>query len=187
MSAPNGIILAVNIADSKGRKKTNVGCGLIMENFGLQKDAHAGSDRQVSLLAKESIEKIRQKGLDVWYGDFAENLTTEGIDLPLLPVGARLQIGSQVLLEVTQIGKVCHDHCAIYRAAGDCVMPREGIFVRVLEGGPLRAGDEVVVESLGDGFVEGVPAADGLADVAGASGDGSDGDARPPEAVERVE
>ncbi len=101
MSATKGIILAVNIADSKGRKKTNVGCGLIMENFGLQKDAHAGSDRQVSLLAKESIEKIRQKGLDVRYGDFAENLTTEGIDLPFLPVGAHLQIGSQVLLEVT--------------------------------------------------------------------------------------
>jgi MOSC domain-containing protein YiiM len=145
MSATKGIILAVNIADSKGRKKTNVGCGLIMENFGLQKDAHAGSDRQVSLLAKESIEKIRQKGLDVQYGDFAENLTTEGINLPLLPVGARLQIGSQVLLEVTQIGKVCHDRCHIYYSVGDCVMPREGIFAKVLVGGDVKTGDRIEV------------------------------------------
>jgi MOSC domain-containing protein YiiM len=145
MRTTKGIILAVNIADSKGRKKTNVGCGLIMENFGLQKDAHAGSDRQVSLLAKESIEKIRQKGLDVWYGDFAENLTTEGIDLPLLPVGARLQIGSQVLLEVTQIGKVCHDRCHIYYSVGDCVMPREGIFAKVLVGGDVKTGDSIEV------------------------------------------
>ena len=145
MSTPKGIILAVNIADSKGRKKTNVGCGLIMENFGLQKDAHAGSERQVSLLAKESIEKIRQKGLDVRYGDFAENLTTEGIDLPLLPVGARLQIGSQVLLEVTQIGKVCHDRCHIYYSVGDCVMPREGIFAKVLVGGDVKTGDSIEV------------------------------------------
>ena len=145
MSATKGIILAVNIADRKGRKKTNVGCGLIMENFGLQKDAHAGSDRQVSLLAKESIEKIRQKGLDVWYGDFAENLTTEGINLPLLPVGARLQIGSQVLLEVTQIGKVCHDRCHIYYSVGDCVMPREGIFAKVLVGGDVKTGDRIEV------------------------------------------
>ena len=145
MSATKGIILAVNIADSKGRKKTNVGCGLIMENFGLQKDAHAGSDRQVSLLAKESIEKIRQKGLDVWYGDFAENLTTEGINLPLLPVGTRLQIGSEVRLEVTQIGKVCHDRCHIYYSVGDCVMPREGIFAKVLVGGDVKTGDSIEV------------------------------------------
>ena len=145
MSATKGIILAVNIADRKGRKKMNVGCGLIMENFGLQKGAHAGSDRQVSLLAKESIEKIRQKGLDVWYGDFAENLTTEGIDLPFLPVGARLQIGSQVLLEVTQIGKVCHDRCHIYYSVGDCVMPREGIFAKVLVGGDVKTGDSIEV------------------------------------------
>ena len=145
MSTTKGIILAVNIADSKGRKKTNVGCGLIMENFGLQKDAHAGSDRQVSLLAKESIEKIRQKGLDVWYGDFAENLTTEGINLPLLPVGTRLQIGSEVRLEVTQIGKVCHDRCHIYYSVGDCVMPREGIFAKVLVGGDVKTGDSIEV------------------------------------------
>jgi len=145
MSTPKGIILAVNIADRKGRKKTNVGCGLIMENFGLQKDAHAGSDRQVSLLAKESIEKIRQKGLDVWYGDFAENLTTEGINLPLLPVGTRLQIGSEVRLEVTQIGKVCHDRCHIYYSVGDCVMPREGIFAKVLVGGDVKTGDSIEV------------------------------------------
>jgi MOSC domain-containing protein YiiM len=126
---------------------------------------------------------MRAKGLDVGPGDFAENVTTEGVAVAELPLGTRLRLGG-CLVELTQIGKVCHDHCAIYRAAGDCVMPREGIFVRVLQGGPLRAGDEVVVESLGDGFVEGVAAADGLTDVAGASGDGSGGDARPPEAVE---
>ena len=140
-----GKILSVNIADRKGQKKTNVGCGRLIENEGMETDAHAGSGRQVSLLARESIEKIRAKGLDVQYGDFAENLTTEGIDLPALPVGARLKIGDRVLLEVTQIGKVCHDRCHIFFAVGDCVMPREGIFARVITGGSVAAGDPIEV------------------------------------------
>jgi MOSC domain-containing protein YiiM len=140
-----GSILSVNIADRKGQKKTNVGCGRLIENEGMENDAHSGSGRQVSLLAKESIEKIRAKGLDVQYGDFAENLTTEGIDLPALPVGARLKIGDGVLLEVTQIGKVCHDRCHIFFAVGDCVMPREGIFASVIRGGKVAAGDCVEV------------------------------------------
>jgi len=108
-------------------------------------DAHAGPwHRQVSLLAVESVQKMRDKGLDVNPGDFGENLTTVGIVIYELPIGARLSVG-ETLLEVTQIGKVCHDHCAIYYAAGDCVMPREGIFVRVLKGGLLRAGDTITL------------------------------------------
>jgi MOSC domain-containing protein YiiM len=140
-----GEILAVNISQNKGEKKQDVGCGLFIENLGLENDAHAEVGiRQVSLLAKESIEKIRAKGLDVQYGDFAENLTTEGIDLPSLPVGTRLKVGQDVLLEVTQIGKVCHTRCNIFYTVGDCVMPREGIFARVLAGGEVQVGDEII-------------------------------------------
>ena len=142
-----GIILAVNISQQKGEKKNNIGCGLFLENLGLENDAHAQADiiRQVSLLAKESIEKIRAKGLDVQYGDFAENLTTEGIDLPSLPVGTRLHVGANVLLEVSQIGKVCHNRCNIFYTVGDCVMPREGIFAKVLVGGEIRVDDEIEI------------------------------------------
>ncbi len=139
-----GTVLAVNISERKGEKKHNINCGLLVENHGLKDDAHVGSwIRQVSLLAKESIEKIRAKGLDVQYGDFAENITTEGIDLPSLPIGTRLKVGMEVLLEVTQIGKVCHDRCNIFYAVGDCVMPREGIFAKVLIGGEVRVGDQI--------------------------------------------
>ncbi len=142
-----GIILAVNISQQKGEKKNNIGCGLFLENLGLENDAHAQADiiRQVSLLAKESIEKIRAKGLDVQYGDFAENLTTEGIDLPSLPVGTRLHVGANVLLEVSQIGKVCHNRCNIFYTVGDCVMPREGIFAKVLHGGEIQTGDIITL------------------------------------------
>jgi MOSC domain-containing protein YiiM len=141
-----GKILAVNISRKKGEKKQNIHCGLLIEDTGLDGDAHAESGiRQLSLLARESIEKIRAKGLDVQYGDFAENLTTEGIDLPSLPVGTRLKVGRDVLLEVTQIGKVCHDRCNIFYAVGDCVMPREGIFVKILTGGDVQAGDRVEI------------------------------------------
>lgn len=146
MEKRNGKILAVNISQNKGVKKNNIGCGLFLENLGLENDAHAEAGiRQVSLLARESIEKIRAKGLDVQYGDFAENLTTEGMELPSLPVGARLKIGSDVLLEVSQIGKVCHNRCSIFYAVGDCVMPREGIFAKVLAGGQIKIGDLIEV------------------------------------------
>lgn len=143
----SGKILAVNISQKKGEKKNNIECGLFLENLGLENDAHAEADiiRQVSLLAKESIEKIRAKGLDVSYGDFAENLTTEGIDLPSLPVGTRLKVGDKVLLEVSQIGKVCHNRCNIFYAVGDCVMPREGIFAKVLVGGEIKINDEIEI------------------------------------------
>lgn len=145
-----GKILAVNISQKKGEKKNNIYCGLFLENLGLENDAHAQVDiiRQVSLLAKESIEKIRAKGLDVQYGDFAENLTTEGIDLPSLPIGAKLKVGKKVLLEVSQIGKVCHNRCNIFYTVGDCVMPREGIFAKVLVGGEIKINDEIEIDEL---------------------------------------
>lgn len=142
-----GKILAVNISPKKGEKKNNIECGLFLENLGLENDAHAEADiiRQVSLLARESIEKIRAKGLDVSYGDFAENLTTEGIDLPALPVGTKLKVGDKVLLEVSQIGKVCHNRCNIFYTVGDCVMPREGIFAKVIAGGEIKVNDEIEI------------------------------------------
>lgn len=139
--------MAVNISQKKGEKKSNIDCGLFLENLGLENDAHAQADiiRQVSLLAKESIEKIRAKGLNVQYGDFAENLTIEGIDLPALPIGTRLKVGKEVLLEVTQIGKECHSRCNIFYTVGDCVMPREGIFAKVLVGGEIRVDDRIEI------------------------------------------
>ena len=144
-----GKVLAVNISPKKGEKKNNIGCGLFLENLGLENDAHAEPGiRQVSLLAIESVEKIRAKGLDVSYGDFAENLTTEGIHLPSLPIGTRLKIGREVLLEVSQIGKICHNRCNIFYTVGDCVMPREGIFAKVLSGGEIKIND--VIEITGD-------------------------------------
>ncbi len=141
-----GKIVAVCTSAKKGERKKNVGEGILVANHGLEGDAHAGDwHRQVSLLALESIEKMRQAGLDVGPGDFAENITTEGIDLLSLPVGTQLKIGPKALGEVTQIGKECHSRCAIYYLAGDCVMPKEGIFIRVLEGGPVKVGDEITV------------------------------------------
>ena len=132
---------AVCISHNKGERKTPVPQVKLRPNHGIVGDAHAGDwHRQVSLLAKESIDKMRALGLDVDNGDFAENLTTEGIDLPGLPIGTQLRIG-EALLEVTQIGKECHNRCAIYHQAGDCVMPKEGIFAKVLEGGVLQPGD----------------------------------------------
>jgi MOSC domain-containing protein YiiM len=141
-----GRVLAVCISERKGERKKAISSGLLVENFGLQGDAHAGDwHRQISLLGDESVDKMRAAGLDVGVGDFAENLTIVGINLPLLPIGTQLRVGSTALLEVTQIGKECHQHCAIYQQVGDCVMPREGIFARVLRGGPVAKGDAVSV------------------------------------------
>ncbi|WP_298267671.1 MOSC domain-containing protein [Geobacter sp.] len=138
-------VIAVCISEKKGERKTPVARVELRENHGIVGDAHAGEwHRQVSLLAKESIEKMRAMGLDVDNGDFAENITTEGIDLPSLPVGTRLTVG-ETLLEVTQIGKECHTRCAIYYQAGDCVMPKEGIFARVITGGVVKPGDTIAV------------------------------------------
>lgn len=116
----------------------------LVQDHGLEGDAHAGAwHRQVSFLAAESIDKARQKGLDVGFGDFAENIATKGIDWQNVPVGTQLEIGDSALVEVTQIGKECHQKCAIFYLAGDCIMPREGIFARVLKGGTIRKGDEI--------------------------------------------
>lgn len=138
-----GKITAVCISINKGERKTPVDAVELREEHGIVGDAHAGPwHRQVSLLARESIEKMRALGLDVTNGDFAENLTTEGIDLLALPIGTRLRVGAAEL-EVTQIGKECHTRCAIYHQAGDCVMPKEGIFARVVRGGTVQPGDPV--------------------------------------------
>lgn len=141
-----GKIVAINTSVAKGTRKKDVGRSLLIPNFGIKEDAHAGDwHRQVSLLALESIEKMVRLGLKVGPGDFAENITTQGLDLLSLPIGTRFRVGSEALLEVTQIGKVCHTRCAIFYQAGDCVMPKEGIFARVLEGGEIQVGDEILV------------------------------------------
>ncbi|GFE61798.1 MOSC domain-containing protein [Geobacter sp. AOG2] len=141
---------AVCISEKKGERKTPVSRVELRENHGIVGDAHAGDwHRQVSLLAQESIAKMQALGLDVHAGDFAENITTSGIELVSLPVGSRLQVG-ETLLEVTQIGKECHTRCAIYYQAGDCVMPKEGIFARVITGGVIRPGDGVEVVGVAD-------------------------------------
>jgi len=142
-----GKVVSVNISDKKGVRKKPAGEALIRAGFGIEGDAHASSKwhRQVSLLALESIRKMQSLGLKVKPGDFAENITTEGMDLLKLPVGTRMKIGSDIEVEVSQIGKVCHTRCEIYNQAGDCVMPKEGIFVKVLKGGTIKEGDEIVV------------------------------------------
>ena len=141
-------IVSVNISKNKGERKVGVPQVTISADHGIDSDAHAGKwHRQISLLAVESIQKMKDLGLDVGPGDFAENMTTEGIDLVSLPIGTGLQIGDRVEVEVTQIGKECQDRCEIYRLAGDCVMPREGIFVKVLTGGMVKPGDPISVKS----------------------------------------
>ncbi len=140
-------IIAVCTSEKKGQRKRNVKTAMLVKGQGLENDAHAGfAHRQVSLLAEESIAKMTAKGLEVGPGDFAENLTTRGIDLVNLPVGTRLQAGVEAVLRVTQIGKECHTRCAIYHQAGDCVMPREGIFAEVLQGGKIKTGDKILIK-----------------------------------------
>lgn len=130
-------ILSINISERTGEQKEPVARAVLRENHGIEGDAHAGDwHRQVSLLAEEDIDTMRGRGIELGYGDFAENITTRGIDLAALPVGARLVLGSAVL-EVTQIGKECHQGCAIFQAVGDCVMPRRGVFTRVVAGGEI--------------------------------------------------
>ncbi len=148
-------IVAVCTSPEKGQRKKNIGESKLIKNMGLLDDAHAGfAHRQVSLLAEESIAKMTDQGLDVGPGDFAENLTTRGIDLVNLPIGSRLQVGSKAIIRVTQIGKECHDRCAIYHQAGDCVMPREGIFAEVLLEGPVRVDDRLkIIDSYKFGII----------------------------------
>lgn len=142
-----GRVIAVCRSEKKGTKKEVVKEGFLQEDFGLIGDAHADccTHRQVSLLAIESINKMRELGFDVGPGDFAENLTCEGIDLVSSPIGTRLSIGKGVILEVTQLGKECHSGCAIYRQIGKCIMPKEGVFARVIQGGKVKIGDTISI------------------------------------------
>ena len=140
-------VLAVCTSEKKGMKKTPVLEIVIKKDFGVVGDAHAdcATHRQVSLLANESVDKMRNKGFELNFGDFAENITTKGIALASLPVGTVLNVGKEVVLELTQIGKECHADCAIRQQVGDCVMPREGIFTKVISGGRVKPGDIIKV------------------------------------------
>ena len=138
-------IIAVCTSEKKGVKKSPVEEVIVEEDYGVAGDAHADcqTHRQVSLLAMESIDKMRQLGFELKPGDFAENITTEGIDLVSMPVGTKILAGDEVVLEMSQIGKECHAACAIRRQVGDCIMPREGIFAKVIHGGTLKPGDSI--------------------------------------------
>ena len=158
-STTHGTVRAVCVSKRKGTRKTVVDGPVTIEaHHGVAEDAHAGDwHRQVSLLAWESIEKARARGLDVKEGDFAENITTEGMDLLALPLGTQVKIGDEVVLELSQIGKVCHKKCAIYYLAGDCIFPREGIFFEVVTGGTVFVGDSIIVTKMGDGHCKYTP------------------------------
>ena len=150
-----GVVKSVNTSPKKGMRKAPVESGVIslVQDFGVAEDAHAGDwHRQVSFLAEESIQVARDYGLDVGYGDFAENITTSGINVKGMPLGTLVQVGT-AKVEISQIGKICHTRCAIYYLAGDCIFPREGIFGWVVEPGEVRVGDEVRILALGDGEV----------------------------------
>lgn len=140
-----GKVLAVCVSERRGEKKKNVGRARLIEDWGLEGDAHAGRwHRQVSLLQAEKADEFRKKGAQVEFGDFGENIAAEGIDFAALPVGTRFACG-EVVLELTQIGKECHSHCRIFQTMGDCIMPREGIFAKVLQGGTISVGDALTV------------------------------------------
>jgi MOSC domain-containing protein YiiM len=142
-----GRVVSINISAKKSVRKKPIKEAEIKTDFGIEGDAHASSQwhRQVSLLALESIQKMQALGLKVKPGDFAENITTEGIDLLKLPIGTKMTIGKDIEVEVSQIGKECHTRCSIYYQAGDCIMPKEGIFVKVLKGGKIKEGDPIIV------------------------------------------
>ena len=144
-------LIAVCKSRGKGTRKKAVAQGILKEGYGLIGDAHADccTHRQVSLLAMESIDRMRKLGFQVGPGDFAENLTTEGPELFSLPIGTTISIGKEALLEVSQIGKECHSSCAIRQEMGKCIMPREGIFARVIQGGCVRAGDDARIQKNG--------------------------------------
>ena len=139
-------IVSIAVSKKKGTPKTPVEEAYLFKEHGLEGDAHAGDwHRQVSLLSSESIDQANLQGLNVGFGDFAENIATVGVDWKTLPIGTRVRLGAQALLEITQIGKECHNRCAIYYKAGDCIMPREGVFARVLGEGRTRCGDPIEI------------------------------------------
>ena len=137
-------IVSIAKSKKKGTKKTIVDSARLIKEHGLEGDAHAGDwHRQVSFLASESIDMSRNRGLDVTFGDFAENIASTGVDWKTLPIGTRVKLGETAVVEITQIGKECIRKCAIYYQAGDCIMPKEGVFARVLEEGIIRCGDRI--------------------------------------------
>ncbi|MGD9412456.1 MAG: MOSC domain-containing protein [Desulfobacterales bacterium] len=144
-------IVSIATSKKKGIQKATVDEAFLIKEHGLKGDAHAGTwHRQVSFLASEEIDKAREKGLAVTFGDFAENIATTGVDWKNIPVGSRIRLGQNALVEITQIGKECHNRCAIYYKAGDCIMPREGVFGRVLQEGKIRCGDPIRIEKHGE-------------------------------------
>ena len=143
----SGKIIAVCTSETKGTPKSDVGSGVLQEGFGLVGDAHGGDwHRQVSLLSIEQIRTMQDKGLEVGPGSFAENITTEGFNLGLVKVGDRIRVGRSVVLEVTQIGKECHTRCAIYNTVGECIMPEQGVFTLVVNGGAIKVGDSIELD-----------------------------------------
>lgn len=151
MATTKGKIKAISISKDRGTRKYNVPAAELKVNLGIPGDAHAGSwHRQVSFLAVESIRKMTAKGLDIGAGDFAENITTEGINLQSLPVGTRLKVGPEAEVEITQFGKECHTGCEISRLVGDCIMPREGVFAKVTKPGQVKPGDRIEVSQQND-------------------------------------
>ena len=140
-----GKVMAVNISVKRGTQKVNVHTVKLIENYGLENDAHAGNwHRQVSLLAYDKIEAFRARGAEVEDGAFGENLVVQGIDFATLPIGTKF-VCNDVVLELTQIGKECHSGCAIFKKMGECIMPKQGVFTRVLHGGTIRPGDELTI------------------------------------------
>lgn len=140
-----GNVIAVCISEKKGVQKKNVGSARFIEDWGIENDAHAGKwHRQVSLLSHDRVEEFRARGAVVDNGAFGENLVVSGFDFKNLPVGTKFRC-NDVLLEMTQIGKQCHAHCEIYKVMGDCIMPREGVFARVLHGGTISVGDTLSI------------------------------------------
>ena len=142
-----GKVLAVCVSEKKGTQKKNIGFARFLEDCGIEGESHAGQwHRQVSLLSHDRVEEFRARGAVVDYGAFGENLEVEGLDFKTLPIGTRFRCG-EVVLELTQVGKECHSHCEIYKVMGDCIMPREGVFTRVLHGGTICVGDELTIVS----------------------------------------
>ncbi len=151
MATTKGKIKAISTSKERGTRKYNVPTAELKVGFGIAGDAHAGDwHRQVSLLAEESIEKMRTKGASVTAGDFAENITTEGIDLRFLSPGSKLKLGSDAEVEITQFGKECHSGCEIFQQIGDCIMPREGVFAKVTKPGRIKPGDGIEVINSND-------------------------------------
>lgn len=140
-----GKVIAVCTSPAKGTQKTNIGKGVFLEDYGIEGDAHAGKwHRQVSLLSYEKIEDFRARGAVVEDGAFGENLVVKGIDFKTLPIGTKFQC-NEVILELTQIGKECHHGCEIFQKMGECIMPREGVFTKVIHGGTIEVGDDLVI------------------------------------------